>query len=121
MKMTAEIQKLMTEGLPAMVATADRTGKPNVSPKGSLRILDDETIYFGDVRSPQTVANLRENPLIAILCFNPATQKGVRLWGKAEVLTSGPLFDQTEKATFERRKSHINSVVRILVQEIKEL
>jgi predicted pyridoxine 5'-phosphate oxidase superfamily flavin-nucleotide-binding protein len=121
MKMTEEVQKLITEGIPAMVATADRSGKPNVSPKGSLRILDDETIYFGDTRSPQTVANLKENPKIAILSYNPTTMKGARVWGRAEVITSGPLFDQVDKATFERRKMHINSVVRILVQEVKVL
>jgi predicted pyridoxine 5'-phosphate oxidase superfamily flavin-nucleotide-binding protein len=116
-KLTEEQKKLITEGMPAMVATADRAGKPNVSPKGSLRILDDETLCFGDVQSPRTTSNLKENPKIAILFFNPANRKGCRVWGKAEVLNSGPLFDQVSKETLERRKTVVKNVIRITIEE----
>lgn len=117
MKLTEELKRLITEGMPAMVATADRNGRPNVSPKGSLRILDDETLCFGDVASPRTTANLRENPQVAILCFNPASRRGCRIWGKAEVLSSGPLFDQVSRETLERRRAVVRNVVRITVEE----
>jgi len=117
MKLTEELKKLIAEGMPAMVATADRTGRPNVSPKGSLRVLDDETLCFGDVASPRTTANLKENPKISILFFNPASRKGCRIWGRAEVLNSGPLFDQVARDTMERRRTLVKNVIRITVEE----
>ncbi|MCX8127011.1 MAG: pyridoxamine 5'-phosphate oxidase family protein, partial [Dehalococcoidia bacterium] len=36
MKLTEELKRLIMEGMPAIVATADKNGRPNVSPKGSL-------------------------------------------------------------------------------------
>ncbi len=117
MKLTGELRKLIAEGMPAMVATADKTGKPNISPKGSLRVLDDETLCFGDVESPRTTANLKENPKISILFFNPANRRGCRIWGTAEVLSSGPLFDQISRETLERRKAVVKNVIRITVEE----
>lgn len=41
------------------VATVRADGTPNLSPKGSVRVLDGEHLIFADIASPQTVANLR--------------------------------------------------------------
>jgi len=61
---------------PAYVATANKTGKPNVLAKGSVRVLDDEHVVFADVHSPRTIANIRENPQVSILWLDAATHKG---------------------------------------------
>jgi hypothetical protein len=39
-------------------------GKPNLSPKGSLKVWDDETVVFADIASPGTMRNLLTNPFI---------------------------------------------------------
>ena len=44
------------------MATVTPEGRPAVSPKGTFLVLDDETIAFGHIRSPGTLANLARRP-----------------------------------------------------------
>jgi predicted pyridoxine 5'-phosphate oxidase superfamily flavin-nucleotide-binding protein len=41
------------------VATVTPDGKPNLSPKGSLRVIDDDHLAFADNMSPSKIRNLR--------------------------------------------------------------
>jgi predicted pyridoxine 5'-phosphate oxidase superfamily flavin-nucleotide-binding protein len=116
MKISQEVKNAIAEYSPALVATVDKAGKPNVSAKGSLRVIDDEHLLFADIRSPRTIANLKENPQVAIICLNPATRKGCRIWGKAEVMTSGELFDQLTKE-YADRNMKVNHAVKITVDD----
>ncbi len=61
-KMSEEVKKAITEIRPGLIATANKAGKPNVSPKGSFRVLDDEHVIFADIFSPRTTANLHRLP-----------------------------------------------------------
>lgn len=92
-KLTDEVIQAIAQIRPSLVATSNKSGKPNVSPKGSFQVLEGELV-FADMNSPRTVANLKENPQIAVIGLDPATRKGYRIWGKAEVLASGPLYDK---------------------------
>ncbi len=116
MKMSEEVKKAIDEYAPASVATADKAGKPNVSAKGSLQVIDDEHLAFADIRSPRTVANLKENPQVAILCLNPSTRRGCRIWGKTEIMSSGDLFDRFTRE-FAARDMKVNQVIKITVEE----
>jgi predicted pyridoxine 5'-phosphate oxidase superfamily flavin-nucleotide-binding protein len=69
-------------------------GTPNLSPKGTLCVLDDDHLMFADIRSPGTIANLRANPSIAINVVDPLVRKGYRFKGQAQVLESGPDFER---------------------------
>lgn len=93
-KITDEMKELLKDYMPAYVATADKTGRPNVSPKGSVRALDDDTLIFADIFSPNTRANLEENPQVAIDVVNAKGMKGYQFKGKVELLTSGPIYDK---------------------------
>ena len=58
------IPKAVQDFLPgklAWVATASRDGEPNVTPKGSLKLLDDQHVVFADLFSLKTRKNLEEN------------------------------------------------------------
>lgn len=116
MKISQEVKNAIAEYSPALVATVDKAGKPNVSAKGSLRVIDDEHLLFADIRSPRTIANLKENPHVAIICLNPATRKGCRIWGKAQIMTSGDLFDQLTQE-YAARNMKVNHVVKITVDD----
>ncbi len=116
MKMTEDLKKAVGESSLKFVATANKTGKPRVSAKGSLRILDDEHLVFADVHSPLTVANLRENPQVAVLCLNPGTRKGCRIFGQAQVMASGELFSQLSKE-LAAQNMKVNHVVKITVKD----
>jgi len=77
------------------VATAAKDGTPNVSIKGSLRLLDDEHPLFADIFSLKTRKNLLENPRVAIMVYEDASRRGYVFKGAAELFASGPLYDQT--------------------------
>ena len=95
-KLSEEAKKIMVEVYPALIVTASKKGKPNVAPKGSFRVLDDDHVGFVEMALPpaRTFANLRENPQISVLFFDPGTCKGCRVWGKAEIFESGKLVDE---------------------------
>ena len=116
MKMSQEVKNAVADCSPAIVATVSKAGKPNVSAKGSLRVIDDEHLLFADIRSPRTITNLKDNPQVAVLCLNPATRKGCRIWGRAEIMTSGDLFDQLTKE-YAGKNMKVNHVVKITVDE----
>ncbi len=117
-KLTEEAKKAIQEIRPSLVASASKTGKPNVSAKGSLRVLDDDHVLFADIASPRTIANVRENPQVALICLDTATRKGCRIWGRGDILNSGELFDRTV-AEFASRKMQVKNVVNVTVEEVE--
>ena len=76
------------------VATATNDGVPNVTPKGSVRVLDDQHVVFADLFSLKTRQNLEKNPSVAVTVVDAATHKGYQIKGNAELISSGPLYDQ---------------------------
>jgi len=115
-KLNDELKKAISQIKPAMIATASKEGRPNVSPKGSLRVLDDEHLMFVDLRSPKTMEDLKENPYVAMIGYDPATRKGWRLWGKVdEILTAGDLYDQASQEYASKGKG--NHAVKILIEK----
>ena len=117
-KLTENAKKAIKEIRPSLVATASKKGKPNVSAKGSLRVLDDDHIIFANVASPRTVANIKENPQVAIICLDASSRKGCRIWGRGEILDSGELFDKTV-AEYASRNMKVRNVVKITVDEVE--
>ena len=115
-KLSQEAKKIISEFGPALIATASKEGKPNVSPKGSFRVLDDEHVVFANIASPRTMANLRGNPQLTAIIFDRSTRKGCRIWGKAEVLDSGELFDSLS-AEFGSAGMKVKNVVQVSVEE----
>ena len=116
-KLSKEAKKIIAECRPALVATASKDGKPNVSVKGSFRVLDDEHVVFADIASPRTIANLRENPQLSAIVFDPSTHKGCRIWGRVEILDSGALFDSMSRE-FAARKMKVKHLVKVTVEEV---
>lgn len=115
-KLTEEAINCINELKVAQVATASKAGKPNVSAKGSMRVMDADHLVFANFKSPRTVANLKENPQISAIFLNPATRKGCRVWGKAEVVTSGDMVDKLN-AEFAVKNMKCNEAVVVAVDE----
>jgi predicted pyridoxine 5'-phosphate oxidase superfamily flavin-nucleotide-binding protein len=116
--LTDEAKKAIAEIRPSLVATASKTGKPNVSAKGSLRVLDDGHVVFADIASPRTVVNIRENPQVAIICLDAGARKGCRIWGKGSILNAGELFDQLS-AEYAEKSMEVKNVVKVAVEEVE--
>ena len=61
------------------VATVSKDGTPNLSPKGTIIVMDESTLVFADIRSPKTMENLRENTSVEINVIDPFKRLGYRL------------------------------------------
>src|SRR5882724_2148295 len=88
MKRVVEEQRL------GFVATVCPDGTPNLSPKSTTAVWDDDHLVFADIRSPGTVSNLRHNPAVEINVVDPLLRKGYRFKGTAQVFGDGALFDE---------------------------
>lgn len=68
------------------LATVSPDGKPNVSPKGTFIVVDEETIAFGEMRSPNTVRNLSQNREVEVNFVDTLTRRGTRIRGQAQMV-----------------------------------
>jgi predicted pyridoxine 5'-phosphate oxidase superfamily flavin-nucleotide-binding protein len=118
-KLSEKIKETIAEIRPGIVATSSKDGSPNLSAKGSLRVIDDDHVAFADISSPRTIANLRENPCVSVLVMHPKSMRGCRLWGKGEILDAGELFDEIS-SEFASRNIAVNHVVMVTVEEAQE-
>ncbi len=64
-------------------ATVSADGRPNLSPKGTIRVWDDHHLFFCDIASPQTRRNLEHNPWIELNVVDGLSRRGYRFLGKA--------------------------------------
>jgi predicted pyridoxine 5'-phosphate oxidase superfamily flavin-nucleotide-binding protein len=85
--LTADMKRVIAEQKLGFVATVGADGAPNLSPKGTMQVLDDEHIVFADIRSPATMANIARNPAMEINFVDPFSRKGYRFKGTARVVT----------------------------------
>lgn len=118
--MPKEIQEFIP-GKMAWVATADPGGRLNVAPKGSIQIIDDQTLLYADIFQKKTTDNLEKNSQIAVGVVDGG--KGYQLKGKAELLASGPLYDKIKAVLAEKMPGLPvpKYVVKIIVEEIYNL
>jgi hypothetical protein len=64
-------------------ATVTPDGRPNVSPKGTIRVWDDTRLFFLDIASPGTRANLAHSPWLEINVVDQISRRGYRFSGRA--------------------------------------
>jgi uncharacterized protein len=81
------------------VATADKTGKQDVTPRGdppgAFKVLDETTLAFADRPGNNrldTLKNILENPEIALIFLLPGTNETVRVAGTARLSTDPELL-----------------------------
>jgi uncharacterized protein len=87
--LTDEMQRVVRGQRLGYVATISPDGGPNLSPKGSLTVWDDDHLVFADIESPRTIQNLGANPRTEVNVVDPFTRKGYRFRGNGKVLRAG--------------------------------
>ena len=88
------MKRVVREQRLGYVATVCPDGTPNLSPKATMKIWDDDHLVFADICSPGTISNLRENPAIEINMIDVFARKGYRFKGATRIVDPGPEFDR---------------------------
>jgi uncharacterized protein len=109
--LSEDMKRVVREQRLGYVATVCPDGTPNLSPKGTTTVWDDDHLVFADIRSPRTIANLKQNPSIEINVVDWFTRKGYRFKGIATVIESGSLFD--ELVSFYEQQRRVDAPRRI--------
>ena len=96
------------------VATVSSDGKPNISPKGTIVGWSSKTLAFADIRSPDTMKNLINNPDVEINVIDPLLRKGYLFQGTARILQDDTLYQEILNHYRKNGiKSPINSIVLV--------
>ena len=104
------------------VATISADNTPNLSPKGTIIVLDESYLAFADIHSPQTVENLKRNPAIEINVVDPFSRRGYRFKGIAEIISTGDKFDKIISHYKEIGvKSSIKTIIAVKIEKLSEV
>ena len=104
------------------VATISADNTPNLSPKGTIIVLDESSLAFADIHSPQTVENLKRNPSIEINVVDPFSRRGYRFKGIAEIISTGDKFDKIISDYKETGvKSSIKTIIVMKIEKLSEV
>lgn len=103
------------DGFPCLLASAGPDG-PNVSPKGSMMVFDDNHLAYWERSKKQALANLKADDRVCVVYANMFAQRDGRLesgilrfYGRAELHESGPVRDAIFARLNEREQTHVGA------------
>ena len=119
---TSEIKIFLNSQKLGYVATVSSDGKPNISPKGTIIAWSDNLLAFANIRSPDTMENLQNNPFVEINVIDPLSRKGYLFIGTAKIIENTPLYVEIlNHYRINGIKSPINSIVIVDVSSVSEV
>ena len=105
-----DMKRVVREQRMGFIATVCPDGTPNLSPKGTTAVWDDDHLVFADLASPTTMSNLRHNPVLELNVVDVYARKGYRFKGRVDFVEKGEeLFDEIRHA-FENGTRGIHPV-----------
>ena len=120
--LTQEIKDFLDLQKLGYVATVNADGTPNLSPKGTIVGWTSDELVFADIRSPDTMNNLKKNPHVEINVIDPLARKGYLFRGEARIVDDESL-NKKILANYREKgvKSPINAIVLVRVSEVSEV
>jgi hypothetical protein len=100
------------DGAPCLLATQGVDG-PNISPKGSMVVYDDDHLAYWERSKKQALANLEHDDRVCVIYANFKAQRDgvldsgfLRFYGRAELHESGPVRDRIFALLTPREQTH---------------
>ena len=109
------IYNAWTDGSPCLLATQGPDG-PNISPKGSMLVFDDEHLAYWERSKRQALANLGSERRVAVIYANMKAQRDgvlesgfLRFFGSVVLHESGPVHDKLFSMLLPREQTHVGA------------
>ena len=99
-------------------ATVTPGGRPNLSPKGTIRVWDDHHLLFCDIASPGTRANLEQNPWIELNVVDTLSRRGYRFLGRGIVHRDDAVF-RDAVARIGREEGAVYPIQAVVLIEVE--
>lgn len=90
-----DMKRVVAEQRLGFVATVNKDGTPNLSPKGTMMVCNDDSIMFAEIRSPQTVRNLKRNTAAEINFVDSISREDYRFKNRLRLVS--PSDDEYEE------------------------
>lgn len=122
--LTGDMKRVIEEQRLGFVATVNADGTPNLSPKATFVVLDDATIAFAEIRSPNTLRNIAAGSPVDVNFVDPFVRKGYRFKGRAEIVARGEAGFDDLMAPFAGSgglEKMIGAIVRIPIETASAL
>ncbi len=119
-----EIKRLMNQSVLCWLATCDIDLVPNVSPKEIFALFKDDEVIIANIASPQTIKNIRNNPLVAVSFVDVLVQKGFQLKGNGRIIDHDSLDFRPRAEVLEEMTEGlftIRSIVSVQVLKCKPI
>ncbi len=114
-KLKVLIGSALEDGAPCLVATQGPDG-PNISPKGSMVVFDDQHLAYWERSKKQALENLGYNKRVCVMYANFKAQRDgvldsgfLRFYGKAELHEDGPVHGAIFKMLLPREQTHVGA------------
>ena len=121
--LTPDMRAVIRAAHLCFAATVTPDGRPNLSPKGTIRVWDDTSLFFLDIASPGTRANLASNPYMELNVVDQLSRRGYRFAGPVDLHTEGPLFNDALHRAFAGAPARypVAGVVRLHIERAAAL
>jgi hypothetical protein len=117
--LTAEIKETFSKVKVFPVATASRSGIPNVSLIAFVILVRDDTIWLADNFMKKTIENLKENPRAALSVWDPESKKCFQIKGNIEIRTSGEDYEKMTNMVHDKKPElPAKSLVILTITEV---
>jgi predicted pyridoxine 5'-phosphate oxidase superfamily flavin-nucleotide-binding protein len=83
------MRAIISETMLCFAATVNQDGSPNLSPKSTLKVFNNDHLIFANIASPQTISNLKRDPRIEVNCVDSFSRRGYRFKGRGEIHSTG--------------------------------
>jgi hypothetical protein len=106
------IDNAWDDGYPCLLGTFGENG-PNISPKGSMLLFDDQHLAYWERSKRKALENLHHDKRVIVFYGNFKAQRDgvlesgfLRFYGTAELHESGPVHDAIFARLTERESTH---------------
>jgi uncharacterized protein len=118
-KLRRLINNAWDDGYPCLLATTGANG-PNISPKGSMLVFDDDHLAYWERSKKGALENLGTDRRVSVIYANFRAQHDkvlesgfLRFWGTAELYEAGPMRDAIFAKLTKREQEHAGADVGI--------
>ena len=109
------IYNAWADGAPCLLGTQGKDG-PNISPKGSMLVFDDDHLAYWERSKKKALENLGQDRRVTVMYSNFKAQRDgvlesgfLRFWGTVELYESGPVHDAIFAKLKKREQEHVGA------------
>ena len=124
-EMKENVEVALADGYSCLLGSVSKGGEPQISPKGSVMVYDDDTLAYWERAKRSALQNVGENPSVVIYYNHQGNRLRWRFHGKATVYEDGPIcqevMDRCVQAELDRDPERLGVAVLVKIDKITEL